>query len=132
MIKIKLKKRQPKKRQKRLKNKARIRKKVSGSSGRPRLCVFRSQKHIYAQLIDDQLGVTLAAASSLTLKNAESGGEKSKGEKPVETARRVGEGSGKTGPGAKKQLAVFDRGGFIYHGRVKALAEGARAGGLKF
>lgn len=130
MIKIKLKKRQPLKRRKRLKNKARIRKKVSGSGARPRLCVFRSQKHIYAQLIDDQAGVTLAAASSLTLKK-KGQIKKEGGEKPLETARLVGEALAKQALGQKKQAAVFDRGGFIYHGRIKALAEGARSAGLK-
>ena len=122
MIKIKLKKNQPLKRQKRWKSKARIRKKISGSAKRPRLCVFRSQKHIYAQLIDDQAGVTLAAASTLKIK----------GERPLAAARRTGEALAKKALEKKRERAVFDRGGFIYHGRVKALADGARAAGLKF
>ena len=124
MIRIKLNKRQPQKFHKHLKNKARIRKKVMGTSERPRLNVFRSQKHMYAQLIDDISGTTVESYSSLNVK------EKIKGQ--IEVARKVGEMIGKKALDKKVKEVVFDRGGFIYHGRIKALADGARAAGLKF
>jgi large subunit ribosomal protein L18 len=104
----------------------RVRKKVRGNAARPRLCVCFSSKHIYAQIIDDDKGVTLAAVSTL---DAEAGG---KAKNNVATARLLG------GIIAKRALAknitqvVFDRGGFRYHGKVKELADGARQGGLKF
>ena len=141
MIKIKLKKSQPLKRRKRMKNKARIRKKVFGSPERPRLAVFRSQRHIYAQLIDDGAGATLAAASSLRIKgkikgkaDGKAGGKTAKGGggQPLEIARQVGGALARQALEKKKTRAVFDRGGFIYHGQVKAVAEGARAAGLEF
>jgi len=106
----------------------RIRKKIRGTQGRPRLAVFRSQCHIYAQLVDDDLGKTLCAASSLD-KDVRT---KSKRGSTVAAASEVG---GLIAGRAKdKGIAdvVFDRGGFQYHGRVKALAEAAREGGLKF
>ncbi len=124
MIRIKLKKRQSQKNHKHLKNKARIRKKVMGSSERPRLNVFRSQKHMYAQLIDDISGKTLESYSSLKVKDSVKG--------QIEKARKVGEMLGKKALDKKIKVVVFDRGGFIYHGRVKALADGAREAGLKF
>ncbi len=124
MIRIKLKKKQPQKKHKHLKNKARIRKKITGSSERPRLSVFRSQKHLYAQLIDDVSGKTLESCSSLKIK----GNVKSQ----IELARKVGETIGKKALDKKIKKVVFDRGGFIYHGRVKALADGARQVGLEF
>jgi len=102
-----------------------VRKKVEGSAERPRLSVFRSERHIYAQLVDDIEGRTLASASSLC-KEAHGEG------KPAEIAKRVG---GLLAARAKeKNIAsvVFDRGGYRYHGRVKALAEAARESGLKF
>ena len=95
----------------------RIRSKVKGTAERPRLSVFRSNKHIYAQLIDDVKGRTLAAASGVADVSASSGVGKVLAEKALES-------------GIKE--VVFDRGGYKYHGRVKALAEGAREGGLKF
>ena len=103
----------------------RIRGKLSGSAARPRLCVFRSLQHIYAQLIDDAKGVTLAAASSVEKDFDGYGGN-------IEAAKKVG---GMIAARAKElgvELVVFDRGGNIYHGRVQALAEAAREGGLQF
>ena len=104
----------------------RIRKKVSGTPERPRLAVFRSLAHIYAQVIDDVAGHTLAAASDLesSLKGAE--GKKS------ELAGRVGTLIGERAKAAGVTAVVFDRGGNQYHGRVKALADAARAAGLEF
>ena len=98
------------------------------SNGRVRLSVFRSGKHIYAQLIDDAQGKTLASASTVDkeLKSALTTTS------TVEAARKVGELIAKRGKEAKVAEVVFDRGGYIYHGRVKALAEGAREGGLSF
>ena len=103
----------------------RVRGKVSGTAQRPRLNVFRSTNHIYAQLIDDVQGVTLAAASTLDKEIAGYGGNK-------EAARKVGLLIAKKAADKGITEVVFDRGGYIYHGRVKELAEGAREGGLKF
>ena len=110
----------------RLKRHKRVRAKISGTPERPRLNVFRSAKHIYAQIIDDDKGVTLAAASSLEgdLK-ATYGGNK-------DAARKVGELIAKKAIEKGIDSVVFDRGGYIYHGRVLELAEGAREAGLKF
>ena len=107
---------------------ARVRKKVSGSGERPRLAVFRSLSHIYAQVVDDLKGHTLVAASSLDAE-VKGGGN---GKKKSERAGLVGQllAQRATEKGIKE--VTFDRGGFRYHGRVKALAEGARKGGLKF
>lgn len=102
----------------------RIRNKVSGTAARPRLCVFRSNSQIYAQLIDDVKGVTLASASSLQLK-IENGGN-------VAAATQVGLKIAEEAKKANITAVVFDRGGYIYHGRVKALAEAAREAGLEF
>ncbi|MGI9549263.1 MAG: 50S ribosomal protein L18 [Bdellovibrionales bacterium] len=124
MIRIKLKKNQPQKNRKHLKNKARIRKKITGAAERPRFNIFRSQKHMYVQIIDDVSGKTLESYSSLKIKN----GEKNK----LDNAYKVGETIGKKALDKKIKEVVFDRGGFIYHGRVKAVAEGARKAGLKF
>ena len=101
----------------------RIRKKISGTSSKPRLNIFRSNKNIYAQCIDDLTGVTLASASSKTV-NAS--GSKS------EIAKEVGKAIGEKAKAAGIETVVFDRGGNLYHGRVKALAEGAREAGLSF
>lgn len=101
----------------------RVRSRVTGALERPRLSVFKANRHIYAQLIDDSAGKTLAAASSLEVKSKA---------KKTEIAKEVGTLIA-TKAAAKKIKAVkFDRGGFAYHGRVKALAEGAREGGLSF
>ncbi|KAA0991069.1 50S ribosomal protein L18 [Dyadobacter aurulentus] len=102
-----------------------IRKKVKGSTGRPRLSVFRSNTSIYAQIIDDINGVTLASASSIDL-----GGRKENSN--VEVATQVGKKIAEKAQEAGIQAVVFDRNGYLYHGKVKALAEGAREGGLKF
>lgn len=109
----------------RIKIKYRIRHKISGTPEMPRLSVFRSNKEIYAQLIDDVKGVTLTAASS-----AEKGVEKS-GTKS-EMAAKVGKLIAERALAAGIQTVVFDRNGYLYHGRVKSLADGAREGGLKF
>jgi len=109
----------------RVKRHYRIRNKITGSAGRPRLSVFRSAKHIYAQLVDDAAGNTLCCASTLD-KGFEGGG----GNK--EAARRVGKALAENAVQKGITEVVFDRGGYIFHGRVKELAEGARKGGLKF
>ena len=101
----------------------RIRKKVKGTSDRPRLNVFRSNNHIYCQLIDDRNGVTLAGASS---KEVAAEGTKK------EIAMRVGEMIADRALALSISKSVFDRGGYLYHGRVKALADGARSKGLQF
>lgn len=103
---------------------ARIRNKISGTAECPRLSVYRSNAHIQAQIIDDVKGVTLASASSLKLKLANGGN--------CEAAKKVGEELAKEAAKAKITNVVFDRSGYIYHGRIKALAEAAREGGLKF
>lgn len=114
--------------QARLKRKKRIRKKIAGNSERPRLSVFRSSKHIYAQLIDDDNGVTLVAVSTLQPDVRQQ--EKVKGK--IEDAKRVGKVI--AGQAVAKGITevVFDRNGFLYHGRVRALATAAREAGLKF
>ena len=104
----------------------RVRKVVSGTSERPRLSVFRSNKQIYAQLIDDNSGTTLAYANS---SESEIVGQKAP---KVELAKLVGIAVAKKAIQAGITAVVFDRGGYLYHGRVKSLAEGAREGGLKF
>ena len=103
---------------------ARVRKKISGTPECPRLSVFRSLQHIYAQLIDDVNGVTLVSASSYE-KDFEGGSNK-------EAARKVGNTLAQRALEKGISAVVFDRGGYIYHGRVSELAEGAREGGLKF
>ncbi|MBP9993805.1 MAG: 50S ribosomal protein L18 [bacterium] len=115
-----------KKIERRLNIKRRVRKTVSGTAARPRMSVFRSNKSIYVQLIDDEAGVTLAAASS-----RENGIEESKVTK-VEQANKVGNLIAEKAKAAGIETVVFDRNGYLYHGRVKSLAEGARNGGLKF
>lgn len=100
----------------------------SNSSGRVRLSVFRSGKHMYAQLIDDAQGVTLAAASTLDKELKSS----LKSTSTVEAAQKVGELIAKRGVAVQVKEVVFDRGGYLYHGRVKALADAARDGGLSF
>ena len=109
--------------QRRTKIKARIRGKISGTAQRPRMTVFRSNKQIYVQLIDDLEGKTLAAASS---KGLEAGGTK------CEIAAQVGKAIAEKAQAAGISEVVFDRNGYLYHGRVKALADAAREAGLKF
>ncbi len=103
----------------------RVRGKISGTAARPRLSVFRSAKHIYAQIIDDVNGVTLAAASSMDKEFEGLGSNK-------EAAKKVGEAVAKKALEKGVEEVVFDRSGYIYHGRIQALADGAREGGLKF
>ena len=102
--------------------KLRTRRKISGTADRPRLSVFRSSKHIYAQVIDDVQGKTLAAASTVELDKTGK----------IDTAKEVGKALAQKAKAAKVEAVVFDRGPLPYHGQVKALAEGAREGGLKF
>ena len=112
----------------RLRRKKRIRKKVTGTSERPRLTVFRSARHIYAQVIDDSTGQTLVAASTLTetVKGQVSEAKKS------DAAKLVGAALAKACSQKGIEKVVFDRNGYIYHGRIRALAEGAREAGLSF
>jgi large subunit ribosomal protein L18 len=105
---------------------ARVRKAIKGTAERPRLAVYRSNKQIYAQLIDDVAGVTLAAASS------SSGDLKSVKAKKVDIAKEVGKAIASKAIESGIKSVVFDRGGYLYHGRVKALADAAREGGLTF
>ena len=111
-----------KKEQRRLKIKYRVRNKISGTAERPRLTVFRSNKQIYVQVINDETATTLAAASSLGMEAMPK----------KEQAAQVGEAIAKKALEAGITTAVFDRNGYLYHGRVKEVAEGARKGGLKF
>ena len=111
--------------QKRIRIKRRVRGKISGSAELPRLSVYKSNKEIYAQLIDDKSGKTLAAASSRE-KGVDAKGTKS------EVSANVGKAIAEKAKAAGIEQEVFDRNGFVYHGRVKALADGAREGGLQF
>lgn len=115
-----------KKLQRRTRIKNSIRSKVSGTAARPRLSVFRSNKEIYAQLIDDEGSKTLLACSSLD------GSLKEGASNKTEIAQNVGKALAAKAKDASIETVVFDRNGFLFHGRVKALAEGAREGGLKF
>ena len=137
-------------RQARLRRKARVRKKIRGTGERPRLSVYRSLNHIYAQLIDDDAGKTLASVSSLRLElpaeapveaaGAEEEGKKKKKDKKekkpeglkVRRSRAVGKAIAEKAVGLGIKKVVFDRSGFLYHGRVAALAEAARKNGLEF
>jgi len=114
------------KKQARKKVRLSIRSKIFGTSGVPRLAVFRSNKQIYAQLIDDPVGKTLAAASSNNKKLRNIKGTK------IDQAIAVGKSIAENAKSVGIETVVFDRGGFLYHGRVKALAESARESGLKF
>ncbi|WP_447979903.1 50S ribosomal protein L18 [Candidatus Nitrospira bockiana] len=108
--------------------KRRVRRRIFGDTGRPRLSVFRSKKHIYAQIVDDTTGKTLAAASTLdkalkaTLASS----------KPLDAAKAVGQALAERAKAVQIEAVVFDRGGRLFHGRIKALAEGSRERGLKF
>lgn len=110
----------------RIKRHERLRNKISGTAERPRLNVFRSNKHIYAQLIDDAAGTTVAAASSKALEDSLSATSTG------EAAKAVGKAIGEAALAKGYKSVVFDRGGYIYHGRVKSLAEAAREAGLEF
>ncbi len=107
----------------------RVRAKVSGTQARPRLNVFRSSAHIYVQLIDDLAGTTLISASDLEEAVRERAGD---GATKVARSKAVGEIIAERSKEAGIEAVVFDRGGFLYHGRIKAVADGAREGGLKF
>jgi large subunit ribosomal protein L18 len=109
----------------RLRRHKRVRGKISGTAARPRLNVFRSANHIYAQLIDDDAGKTVCAASTIEKAFGEYGGN-------VEAAKKIGLAIAEKGKAAGVNEVVFDRSGYVYHGRIAALAEGAREGGLKF
>jgi large subunit ribosomal protein L18 len=109
----------------RVKRHARVRGKISGTAERPRLSVFRSGNNIYAQIIDDVAGSTLCAASTVEKGFEGNGGDK-------EAAKKIGQAIAERAKAKGIENVVFDRGGYIYHGRVQALAEGAREGGLKF
>ena len=109
----------------RLRRHRRVRGKISGTAERPRLDVFRSAKHIYAQVIDDDKGVTLASASSMDKDFNAYGGN-------IEAAKKVGQLVAERAKAKGIEEVVFDRGGYVYHGRVQALADAAREGGLKF
>ncbi|MFC5528031.1 50S ribosomal protein L18 [Cohnella yongneupensis] len=111
----------------RLKRHLRVRKKITGTNERPRLSVFRSSKHIYAQLIDDVKGVTLASASTVDKELADIGNGGN-----VESARKVGELIANRAKAKGYENVVFDRGGYLYHGRIQALADAAREAGLQF
>lgn len=123
MIRIKLKNKTASKVTKRLKNRARIRKKVDGSTERPRLSVFRSGRHIYAQVIDDSTGKTVVAFSTL---------EANLNSKNIDAAKKVGVELAKRALEKNVKSVVFDRSGYVFHGRIKAIADGAREGGLSF
>lgn len=109
----------------RLKRHQRVRKNISGTAERPRLNVYRSLNHIYAQIIDDTKGITLVSASSMDKGFTANGGN-------IEGAKAVGNAVAQKALEKGIKAVVFDRGGYIYHGRVAALADGAREGGLEF
>ena len=121
-MKLKFRKRASQKTIARAKNKVRIRRKVKGDAERPRLCIYRSGRHIYAQVVDDDKGITLAAAS--TLKSGLGSNR--------DAAKKIGTDIAKMALGKNIKRVVFDRSGYVYHGRIQALAEGAREGGLNF
>lgn len=111
----------------RLRRKIRIRKKVSGTGERPRLVVFRSNTHVYAQIVNDETGSTLVSASTLALSRSDPAAHGN-----IAGAEQVGREIARLAKEKNIDKVVFDRNGYIYHGRVKALADGARAGGLEF
>ena len=113
----------------RLRRKQHIRKHISGTAKRPRMAIFRSSKHIYAQIIDDERGITIASASSLT-PEIRSKAEDLEDKKAV--AKEVGRIIAQRAKGKGVNVVAFDRGGYLYHGRIKALADAAREVGLNF
>ena len=115
------------KKDKRIRRHIKIRTRINGTKDMPRLCVWRSLNHIYARIIDDENGKVLASVSDLDAKGA-----KAKKENKTLKAKEAGKLIAKKAMEKKIEKVVFDRGGIIYHGRIKALAEGAREGGLKF
>ena len=124
-MKLKIKKSSTAKLKARLKNKIKIRKKISGTAEIPRFAVFKSGKHLYAQLIDDSTGNTLASSS--TLKKGKSGTYTSR-----DNAAELGKAIAAEAQKKKIESVVFDRSGYLYHGKIKSLADGAREAGLKF
>ncbi|MDH3442401.1 MAG: 50S ribosomal protein L18 [Deltaproteobacteria bacterium] len=112
----------------RIRRKERVRKNVRGTDERPRVCVFRSNKHVYAQVISDEKGATLVSASTL----AGSGNESATAYKGVEAAKRLGLMLAQKCKEKNISNVIFDRNGFLFHGQVKAVADGAREGGLEF
>lgn len=112
----------------RLKRHRRIRRRLWGSTERPRLCIYRSNKHIYAQVVDDSASITIASASTLDLELK----EKVSKTWDTDAAKTVGELVAKRAKEKGVESVIFDRGGYIYHGRVAAVAEGAREAGLQF
>ena len=112
----------------RIRRRQRVRKKVLGTDARPRVCVYKSSRHIYPQVISDAKGMTLASASTLSAGLP----EEIKSMKGVEAAKRVGLNLAKVCKEKNINRVVFDRNGFLFHGRVKAVADGAREGGLEF
>jgi large subunit ribosomal protein L18 len=112
----------------RIRRKERVRKNVKGSDSRPRVCVYRSNKHIYAQVISDEKGATLVSASSLSAGEADSAKEG----KGIEAAKQVGLALAQKCKAKNITHVVFDRNGFQFHGQIKAVADGAREGGLHF
>ncbi len=123
-MRLNLKKRTSSKIQARAKKKIRIRKTLKGTGVRPRLSVFRSARHIYAQIVDDSTGTTLVAASTLNVET--------KGQNGKDSAKSVGEAVARRALEKEIKDVVFDRNGYVYHGRIKALADGARQAGLNF
>lgn len=113
------------KQEKRARRQKKIRSKIYGTKERPRLCVFRSLNHIYVQLIDDTESKVLLSVSDVNLKSAKKSAK-------LEIAKEIGKLIAKKALEKKIEKVVFDRAGFVFHGRIKALAEGAREGGLKF
>ena len=124
-MKLKIKKSSTAKLKARLKNKIKIRKKISGTAERPRFTIFKSGKHLYAQLIDDQAGTTLASSS--TLKKGKTGTYTSR-----ESATELGKSIAAEAQKKNISNVIFDRNGYLYHGKIKSLADGAREAGLKF
>lgn len=124
-MKLKFKKKMSDRVKSRAKSKVKIRKKIEGTSERPRLSIFRSSKHMYAQVIDDASGKTLVSFSSAKLGSSTSTSN-------CNSAKSVGEGIAKLAKEKNISKVVFDRSGYVYHGRVKALADGAREAGLEF
>jgi len=112
----------------RIRRQQRVRKKILGTDARPRVCVYKSGRHIYVQVISDDKGMTLASASTLSPDLA----DEIKNIKGVEAAKRVGRNLAKVCKEKNINRVVFDRNGFLFHGRVKAVADGAREGGLQF
>ncbi|MDO8435766.1 MAG: 50S ribosomal protein L18 [bacterium] len=122
------------KQEKKLKRQKRVRAKIFGTKDKPRFSVFRSAKHVYAQLVDDDKGKTIISASDREIKKTKSKDPKLTGKKAIayELGKLIAEKAKNLPAGRQVEKVVFDRRGYKYHGRIKALAEGAREGGLKF